>query len=59
MQGLIGLSALSHSLFCFAYRAHPFPSISLSQEEGKTMMMMHPPLMDPAETVILAARKTL
>lgn len=59
VQGLIGLSALSHSLLCFAYRAHPFPSISLSQEEGKTMMMMHPPLMDPAEPVILAARETL
>lgn len=59
VQGLIGLSALSHPLLCFAYRARPFPSISLSQEEGKTMMMMHPPLMDPAETVILSARETV
>lgn len=62
MQCLVGLSALSHSLLCFSYRAHPFPPISPSQEKGKMMlmmMMMHPLLMDPAETVVLAARETL
>lgn len=32
VQCLIGLSALSHSLLCFAYRAQPFPPISPSQE---------------------------
>lgn len=32
VQCLIGLSALSRSLLCFAYRAQPFPPISPSQE---------------------------
>lgn len=55
-----GLTALSPSLLCFADRAHPFPPIPPSQEEGKvTMMMMHPLPMGSAETVIVAVRESL